>query len=279
MIRKYNYFFQNILVDTYSQKKEQNCSYSIRAFARDLEINSSILSQLFNGTTAISYAAAMKFSEKLGFTPQIRFLFLKSIQLYKKETGIQKVEKKFQYQIDKDQEDLFVFSQKNNDLVTRIISNWYYYAIMELTLVEGFVHSNEWIGQQLNIPTIEASTALEDLKALGILKVINGRLTKVLVNYSSGKKSNTSAHLKKRQSEVLKKSLLALQEQEFSLRSHQAMTMAFNKKMIPIVKHEITQFLRHIRNMSETTNPEDVYELQVSFFSLTQSFSTTTDVE
>lgn len=53
-----------------------------------------------------------------------------------------------------------------------VISDWYHYAILELTYVSGFKANPNWIVKKLSITVEESKSAVERLKRLGLLLVL-----------------------------------------------------------------------------------------------------------
>lgn len=57
--------FKEILKDEYKSRRKRNPSYSLRAFARDLNISHSILSRYFNKNKSLSIVQSVKIGEKI----------------------------------------------------------------------------------------------------------------------------------------------------------------------------------------------------------------------
>ena len=58
--------YLEIIKDEFGSRIESNPSYSMRAFARDLEISPSRLSEILNGRGGMSSVMAQKIASKLG---------------------------------------------------------------------------------------------------------------------------------------------------------------------------------------------------------------------
>lgn len=59
-----------ILQQTLVAKQKKNSRYSLRAFARDLRVSPSFLSEVLNGKYGISRQLARQIAERLGFDPR-----------------------------------------------------------------------------------------------------------------------------------------------------------------------------------------------------------------
>ena len=102
---------QKILLNELNIRKEKNAMYSLRAFARDLEIGSTSLSDVLSGKRLLSKKNLEKISETLSLSPlEIEFLKGELKGNYTARSAIE-VER---LQLE---EDSF-----------RLIADWYYFA-------------------------------------------------------------------------------------------------------------------------------------------------------
>jgi uncharacterized protein (TIGR02147 family) len=74
--------------------------------------------------------------------------------------------------------------------------------------------------------------------------------------------------LKRRQKQILEKALEALENDPIETRSMTGMTMAIDPSKIPEAKKLISEFNRKMSKFLETGKKSEVYELQISLFSL-----------
>lgn len=242
--------FKNILQQEYLRRVSKNPHYSLRAFAQHLDVNHAILSMVLSGKRKVTKNMVMKFSNALGLSPQETSKYL--------EEEISEAEKSFFLL----QNDVFSF-----------ISEWYYDAILELTLVPKTKIEPKTISQILDIPLVQATIALETLERLELLKKNDqGRYEityKNSINYLDP--DTTTSAQKNYQRSVLEKSLEALENIDRKKRDHTSTTMAINSKDLQKAKELIKKF-RHDLNafmQRDESDLDEVYQLQVSFFPLT----------
>jgi hypothetical protein len=76
-----------------------------------------------------------------------------------------------------------------------------------------------------------------------------------------------SAH-KRRQKEILNKSIESLESDPISERNHSGMTVAIDPALIPEAKKRISNFLQELSDFLESGNSTRVYEIHLSLFSL-----------
>lgn len=152
-----------------------------------------------------------------------------------------------------------------------VISDWYHYAIMELTFVAGFRAEPKWIAKKLSITTEEAKSAVERLKRLGLLLEENGSLvksSKMTTNHSS---VDTSAAHKQLQKQLIEKALLAIDECPQEEKDITAMTMAIDKANLPKAKEIIRKFRRDLCALLEDGDQSQVYNLGIQLYPISKN--------
>jgi uncharacterized protein (TIGR02147 family) len=249
--------FRRLLQDELVRRCNANPRYSLRSFARSLAVDYSVLSKIIRGERKPGMRAVTSLSEKLGLSPsEISELILTE---QKKAADDDSVSSDYR-QI---QEDTF-----------RILSDWYYFAILELTHIDGFSADPRWIGQRLGLTVNEVNIAIERLLRVNLLKKgPRGKLT----DNSAGKtttldtKSTAAVH-RDFQKRILTKALQAMDEVQPELRDQSSMTFAVSQKKITGAKDKIKKFRRELAEYLRSGDSHDeVYCLSVSLFPMTQS--------
>lgn len=240
-------FLQNELV----RRCQKNPKYSLRAFAKSLQMDFSTLAKILNGKRSFGPRTILKISQRLGLEPQM-------IQSFLKEPS-----KSISAQNN--------FNQLTQDTF-KIISDWYHYAILELARVDSFKHNITWIAKSLGISTYEARAAIERLERAGIIKLddngkwvdqTGGRNTTVGNNF-------TAAAFRNLQKQVIEKALIALEETPFEKRDQSSMTMAIDSRKLPEAKEKIKKFRRELAQfLSRDEKRDQVYNLSVSLYPIT----------
>ena len=149
-----------------------------------------------------------------------------------------------------------------------IIADWYHYAILELTQVEGFISQAEWIAAQLGLQTVQIELAIDRLVEVGLLKWENDRLIKEKLQYEVTDKHVTTLALRIRQKQVLEKSILSLEQDPIETRKHSAMTLAIDPDRLDEAKNRIDHFIQELTAFLEGGKQKKVYELLVNLFPL-----------
>ncbi len=137
--------FRQFLQSELVRRTKLNPRFSLRAFAKHLNVQSGFLSKLLLGQRRITPAVIERFGPKLG-------LNLQEIEAYQK--------------ISRGEESSLDFRQISYDSF-QMISDWYHFAILELASIEEFDPHPRWISDKLGISLAEAKDATERLIRLG----------------------------------------------------------------------------------------------------------------
>ncbi len=261
---KQNYFYQTLLKEELIKRTNNNPRYSLRSFAKNLELSPAALSQILAGKKLLTFALGKKIVAGLALAPnELKSFWLSVHQSYlesdrkRKDQKITNIAKKFN--------DL-----NNEDLTFEIfttISDWYYYAILQLIKTEDFVNDSQYISTQLGISKIQAKLAIEKLLQLNLIENKNGVLRRTQEQLTTADQDVTHAALKKRIAQITNISVQSLENDPISKRNHTTMTMSIDPKKIPIAKNMIQTFMDDLSSVLESKNKQ-VYELQINLFPL-----------
>ncbi len=237
------------------EKQQKNTLYSLRAFARDLDISPSILSKILNDkkTPSLALGTKIAIALKLGRNEQRLFIDSLSKKIVSEQGSI-------------DSKDLEIvqFDIDNYE----IVSKWYHYAILELTFVDNFQSDSSWIANELGISEQEVNDAISRLLSVGLLEEVDGALKKRNKNITTSNKHLTTPGLMEYQKQILNLAHDCVDKVEHDKRSMQSMTMAIDPEKIDIAKKMIQSFLSDICDYLESGEQKKVYQVGVSLFPL-----------
>jgi uncharacterized protein (TIGR02147 family) len=148
----------------------------------------------------------------------------------------------------------------------RIISDWYHYAILELTFVPEFQSNPAWIGRRLGISPVEARLAVERLLRLDLLTEQDGRWRKTDVTVTTKDKTTTNPAFRKLQRQVLEMALSSLENDPLPERSHTSMTMAIDPGKVELARKLISEFNRYLVTALGSGKKKRVYHLGISLY-------------
>lgn len=138
-------------------------AYSLRAFARDLQISPASLTEFLHNRQGMSFERATSIGKILNWQPERREHFWDLIQArYGRDVGQRQVA-------------LSRVNERIKRVPTRIrvdafkmISDWYHLAIMELIRIRPSLGTPKAVAEELNIPATVAKEALQRLTRLGL---------------------------------------------------------------------------------------------------------------
>ncbi len=246
--------FVNLIKNNLDLKMAKNPSYSLRSYAKHLGISPATLSGVINGKRKLSPDKIGKIGLSIGLSPE-------QIWNYQRETlGIK----------NNSQEDHF--NELSQDLFI-MVSNWYHLAILEVMKLNDFQANEKWIANRLKIKPSQVKFAIERLQRIGILEITKNNVWIDKMNgfTSHYQKEKTSEARKNYQRELLEKSLMSLNEDDYSVRDHSSTSMAIHTKDIGKAKDLIKNFRQELsKALEKNAKPNEVYQLQISFFPLTK---------
>lgn len=237
-----------------SARTQKNANYSLRAFAKSLEIDPSTLSALLRNKRALSAKTAKKLIEALDIQDvnQRREIFARSFETSDLETP----------QYTELEQETF-----------EVISSWEHFAILALLELTDRNTSLRSISRSLEIPGQTAADALERLQKLGLVVERFGRWQLTKANLATI--SNVpNAALRKNNRQHIELALVALERDSVDDRDITGITMAVDKEKLPEAKAMIKDFRRRLSAFMENGNKNAVFRLNVQLFSLTHEEKT-----
>jgi uncharacterized protein (TIGR02147 family) len=240
----------------FDRRKAINPRYSLRAYAKSLNLDVSVLSRILANKSPISPKILTKIAVPLAITPEeFRKIEDEILQSKKSRRAAPHAETSAIQQLQVEE--------------FKIIQDWYNYVILELTNIKDFEPSAEWISKKLSISEAEAQLALERLVKLNLLvQTDDGQFT-ASGSFTSGIQENfTTVAMRMRQKQVLQRASDAIDLIEFSERDQSAVTIAMDTALIPEVKDKIKKFRRSLANyiFKKSKNKNRVYEISISLF-------------
>lgn len=262
-------YYQGIIREELARRCGKNPRYSLRAFAKALGFESTVISQILSGKRVPSPRTAKKIVHALGLAPEQEHDFFSSLAEVQRSRGLRKLSPIFKK--------LYAAGAQRSDGpqdlsidAFRVISEWYHIAILELTYLRDFESEPAWIASELGIAPIEAKLAIDRLLNLGLLELREGRLVKTQERLTTADKHLTTAGLRNYQKQILSKAIESLENDPIEMRSMSGMTMSADPKNIALAKKLIDECSRQISQLMQTGKQTAVYQLQVSLYPLTK---------
>jgi hypothetical protein len=227
----------------------KNPAYSLRAFAKYLEIDQSFLSKLLRGQRSITKELSEAVGPKLGLKPaQVQALFA---------TGTSSIPG---------------FLSLTDDEF-ELLSEWHHFAILELIKTNDFDPNPHKIAQRIGVHVEEVRSALERLQRLNFIQISESGIKLLAPSNTWSNSKKTSIARKRFQKSLIEKSLSAIDHIPFELRDNGSLTVAVSKNRIPEFKQKLKEVRQDLANYLQPNGENDldeVYQLTISFFPLTQ---------
>lgn len=238
--------FIEALRSDFSVRLRRNPQYSLRAYAKALKVDQSLLSKILGGKRMPSEKFVSEIGPRIGFAP----VPLKS---------------------EKDK----TFFKLSEDMFT-VLSEWYHFAILTLIKIEGAKVQPSRLAKRLGLHLFEIDEALLRLERTGFLKKAKGGFEILQPDASWFSAESTSAARRKFQAQVAEQALQALFDIDFNERDHSSLTIACNPKHMTEIREKIRQFRRSLDQFIESKNDAtEVYQLSIAFYPVTKKGTTT----
>ncbi len=255
--------FSEVIHDEFQARLKKNSSYSIRAFARDLSLSPSALSDILNRKLGLSESKASEIAKKLNFEGDERKFFLTLVTANCSRIKAQKQLARAQ---------LGRFETKYNSLSTdhfQVIAEWYHLAIMELTQIKGFSPSASWIAKKLQITEDEAQQALERLMRLEIIEESGNGSLKLTNDYLIVLSHSPSESALLFQKQILSKLTHAIEHHDRKTRDISSVVIRVRSSEINEIKSKLKDIRRDFSTTIQSGEDHDsVYCFTTAFFRL-----------
>lgn len=228
-----------ILLQELQMRQEKNPRYSLRSFARDLQLSPAMLSLVINDNRRLSREAASRIAARLSLP------ILETIKERKADEA---------YQRAADEESL--------------LSKWYILALFSLARFKNNSSTPEWIARRLGITPRQASKALNILIRLGLVEITHDRLRPVRHNIETQTDIPSKA-IRDYHRQNLKRAIESLDKDVLENREIRSITLACSEKDMRLAKTYILNFTHRFCKKFETANATDVYTLSVQYIPAT----------
>lgn len=253
--RKLAPMLRQYLLQEFERRSDANPQYSLRAFARDLEIHSGTLSGILNQRRTVGAKLLAQLITKL---PLSRAEKKKILSEMITPTSLRTDKPQL---IDED--------------ILKVIKDWEHYAILAYVQLRKAKHSPGDIAKALGLTHSKVLKALNNLENVGLIKREAGKI-QVTFKALMTSRGIPSAALREAHEQYIEKAKNALHEVEPIERDITGTTMAISHKNLPKAKELIQQFRLDLCDLLEQGEIDDVYRLNIQLFPLTRKTTETT---
>lgn len=239
---------RQILQSELGRRQNTNPRYSLRAYARDLGVGVSCLSEVLSGKRNLSPKNIIKVLNLLKLSKeqkdQIVAQVLQNSRL--EESYLNLYEDEFY-----------------------LVSDWYYLAILNLARLKSNQADTDWIAKRLNLSREMAEEALQRLIRMGFLKIENSRMVR-LARPVSTTCDIPSVAIRNYHKQILDLAAHSLDHVPLEMREVSAITIPTSGKNLAKVKSLLLRTRKKVATMMEDPNGSEVYTLAIQLFPLTK---------
>jgi uncharacterized protein (TIGR02147 family) len=248
--------FRLFLQSELGRRCANNPQYSMRAFAKYLGVDHASLSQLLRGKRALTGRTILKLGTRLGLDRHAVDGYVAREAIWARNS--------------EDEPSLIEVRQLADD-TSAVISDWYHYAILELTRLHNFKPDSRWIARVLGITADDVNLALSRLLRLGLLEMVardrwidrSGNTTASLAEFNRAAVERLSEQVHR----LMLKAIGTLPEGRYE---HSSTTVALSTAQLPAVLERIARFRRElIALFDQGCVRDDVYQLEINLFPMT----------
>ncbi|MEZ0392905.1 MAG: TIGR02147 family protein [Pseudobdellovibrionaceae bacterium] len=259
--------YRSFLREYLSQQMARNPAYSLRAFARKLELAPSSLSEILNGKKKMSHEMASRLALKLNLKARESkyFLLLADLELAASAESKNQILQQLQG-LNRHR------SVASLDMeMFRVISDWYHIPIIEMTRLTDFQFTPSNVAKRLGITSVEAASAIDRLVKLELIeKLKDGKFVKTKDNALFSSLGKNEA-LRKFYRQMLEQTSKALEAQTPQQRFSGTETFALDESYHESARQVMNDCFEKIAELAaKSKNPKNIYHLGIHFFSLTQ---------
>ncbi|USN47513.1 MAG: TIGR02147 family protein [Pseudobdellovibrionaceae bacterium] len=256
--------YRSILRQELEKRCTKNKSYSLRSFAKLLEVSPSQLSRVLAGTKNLSVMNAKRIAEILFKNEPQKSLFVSLVEINQANNDDLKQRLSEQLKENNAIDEKFELELE----VIKYISDWYHIAILELTYIVDEPLSSSIVVKALGISAIQAKLAMERLERLGLLKRRDGRLVKSRAHLQTPS-GIPNKSLRQFHQQMLEKAQQALVEQSVDRKYFKGKTMSISSDDLGEVRSLIDEVLNKISKLANNRKKKDsLYQLNIQFFDL-----------
>jgi uncharacterized protein (TIGR02147 family) len=250
--------YRTILTNEYEARASMNKSYSMRAYARDLDLSASQLNDILKGRKGLSTTKSVLVAKNLGLENDEILVFKALVEkIHGRSERIKKLAISF----------LEESTYKNNFKTLsqdsyNILSDWYHFAIlscMELSTYDGTI---DFLVQKLDLEFETVESAIKRMLREEMIDLNKGKFVVSDEMYTTTHNIESKA-LKNSHKQTLKQAIDCIDTIPVELRDITSMTMAIDRNKLPEAKKLITDFRRKMSCFLESGIKEDVYNINI----------------
>lgn len=259
------HWYQQRLNDEFQERCSKNKRYSLRAFARDLKIAPSSLSETMSGKGGFSERAALRIAEELNLNAKEKGLFVSSVVTAHSRSEQKRAFAKSEFQS---------LSTYQYDSRVEVFSSWLTSAILEAPNLKHYQPTRTWLKEQFKISGEVLDRALAVLNTCGLVQFKEGGRIEISTINNFVNPKGPSPIMRAAHKQILGLSLKSVAEGNAQTRETCFSIFSTSKEDFEKKKKRVLEFIQSMsEDMNKTENAEEIYCLSVNLFPLTKDKS------
>lgn len=241
--------FVEELLKTLSKRQANNPAYSIRAFARDLDINPATLSAIINKKRPLTINTALSLMPKLNWPASTKKKVISSLtknQIPEKETDFRPI------------------PESHGEVLAR----WETFAVLSFLEIPPSKFSARELALKLEVPFGEMLVCLGILEQHGYILEKDGKWSLAQIECRASTSDVPNKYLRKGHRSKTQRGLQSLDEDPVEVRDFTDMTMAIDPTKLSEAKEWIRDFRRELCAFLEDGEKKQVYQINIQLFPL-----------
>lgn len=261
--------YREILKEELAMRCHRNPRYSLRSFARDLDMAPARLSDVLRKRYGISKRAALQISKKLSWDQIETQHFCDLVESEHSRSFQFRAAARLRLGQRLDGKAIIPSESHLTNEQFQSVCEWYHLAILELMELKDFHFELRWISQRLDISEHVVSAAIERLKKVGLLIVDKNGQWNPARSFTTVASAVPSESIRRFHKQVLEKSESALYFQELEERDFSSLILALDAEHIGEAKKMIQKFRNEFNlRFGQGVTKNQVYCLSVQLFRL-----------
>ncbi|MFS4460335.1 DUF4423 domain-containing protein [Bdellovibrio sp. HCB2-146] len=231
------------------KRKQKNPRYSLRSFARNLDISSGKLSDIIAGKVCVGPRIFAKIENNLSLSEaekrHLRFLYQNERKNSRLLGGIKRQLQESEY---------------------ALIASPEHFEILALMETRDAVCDYAWIKKRLGYSKEKVESALTVLLQLNMIEMVDKNRFRVVYGGATTSHDIPSEIIRQSHRNVILNSLEKLDECSVNERDFSSITMAVNPEKMDQAKKMIRDFRRRLCRLMESGEKSEVYTLNVQLF-------------
>ncbi|MCX6123994.1 MAG: DUF4423 domain-containing protein [Proteobacteria bacterium] len=256
--------YRTILADSFQHRRRVNPRYSMRAFARDLAVSPSRLSEVIAGKGELSRDKGHTVAKKLGFSALQTEDFLDMIEASAaKHDGLR------QEALDR------IKARKRANPALRIetkqfesVAHWRTIAVWSFMFLPVFDGDVASISAHLKMSAFEVTAVLRSLRGLGLVALEGSKWRPAASDFSTGDTVSSEA-IRSFHRDLSTMGRKSIDEQPMNCRHLDSLIMAFDSKRFGELQQLIADFVQTLSDeFTDKKTGDSVYAISLQMFRL-----------